>query len=64
MYIIDIMTSRTNRLMLEVKDYETAYVAFQSACKMIDLAANSDKKVELWDDETSEVLNSYGEIED
>lgn len=64
MYIIDIMTSRTNRLMLEVKDYEAAYAAFQSACKMIDLAANSDKKVELWDDETSEVLNSYGEIED
>lgn len=64
MYIIDIMTSRTNRLMLEVKDYEAAYAAFQSACHMIDLAMNADKKIELWIDETGEVLDSYGEIED
>ena len=64
MYIIDIMTSRTNRLMLEVNDYKAAYTAFKSACDMIDLTANSDKKVELWLDDTAEVLASYGEIED
>ena len=64
MYIIDIMTSRTNRLMFEVKDYKAACAAFKSACEMIDLAENSDKKVELWIDETGEILDSYGEIED
>jgi len=64
MYIVDIMTSRTNRIMFEVEGCEAAYAAFRSACEMIDLAVNSDKKVELWIDETGEVIASHGEIED
>ena len=61
MYIIEVYTSKRNRVMLEVKGDEAAWAAYNLACDMADLTGAS---VKLWEDDSGDTLAEYNKEED